>query len=121
MNVGELWVAHPIFPWLVLILGFWVMLSTIVQARSWFFIRKLEQHNKLLQIMLLEGIGSVVKRFTAIENRIRSKEQQAAATEETVEDWDDESASGSQNSTRAESPSSEENQPEFTNTGSRSS
>jgi len=43
MNLGELWIAHPLFPWIMGILAWWVMCSTIVMARSWTRIKKLEE------------------------------------------------------------------------------
>ena len=109
MTTGELWVAHPLFPWLMIILSWWVLCSTAVMVRNWVRLRRLERHNKLLQKMLVEGVESVARRTTAIENRIlkpipseeecpselrseeagiRIAEQSAAAVEETEENGD---------------------------------
>lgn len=49
MNIGELWVAHPLFPRLMIILTAWVGFSTVVMIHNWVRIRRLERHNKLLQ------------------------------------------------------------------------
>lgn len=67
MSIGELWVAHPFFTWLVIILALWVAFSTAVMVRNWVHILRLKQHNKLLQEMVIEGVGSIAKRITVIE------------------------------------------------------
>lgn len=94
MTTGELWVAHPLFPWIMIILAWWVGCSTAVMVRNWVRICKLERHNKLLQEMLVEGVGSIARRVTAAEifasegerrlreRRIRSEEPEPAAIEE---------------------------------------
>jgi len=48
MSLGEAWVAHPIFPVLVVILAFWVGTFTIVLVRNWNRIQRLEQMIKTL-------------------------------------------------------------------------
>lgn len=126
MSIAESWVANPIVPWLITILVLWIIFSTMVQARNWFRIRKLERHNKLLQEMLVEGVGNVARRITFIENRIpilksngiRPEEQPAAAIEETIEDWDEQPVSGCQSPTGTKSGSSQEDQSKLANTGS---
>ena len=70
MTIGELWVAHSLFPWIMMILAWWVLCSTAVMVRNWMRLRRLERHNKLLQEMVVEGVGSLAKRVTVIENRI---------------------------------------------------
>lgn len=121
MNIGELWVAHPLFPWLMIILAAWVGFSTAAQVRNWMRIRKLEQHNKLLQEMVVGGVGYIARQVKGIQpessgreeectselcsgkNGIRTEEQPAAAIEETDEDWNLDSPAGSKNTERAKS------------------
>lgn len=107
MSVGELWVAHPLFPWLMIVLAMWVGSATIVMIRSWIYIRKLQRHNKLLQEMVVEGVGNLARRIkkshpvTSEEEcsdelcsgkaGIRIEEQPAPAIEEADEDWDESS------------------------------
>lgn len=111
MPIGELWVAHPLFPWIMIILAWWVLCSTVVIARNYVLIRRLERHNKLLQKMVAEGVR-LAKQTAAIESRIpisksiehteertselcseqngiRIEEPEAAAIEEAVENGDD--------------------------------
>ncbi len=71
MSVGELLVAHPFFPWLLSILSWWVLCSTAVMVRNWVRLLRLEQHNRLLQEMIVEGVESLAKRVAAIESRIQ--------------------------------------------------
>jgi len=88
MNVGELWVANPAFPWLVVILALWITISTISQSRNWSRIRKLEKE-----------IGR------ARENKIRTKEREAAIIEDTDEDGNLIGSSESQDPEETESAS----------------
>ncbi len=73
MSVGELWVEHPFFPWLMIILALWVGFSTAVMSRNWFRIRKLERHNKLLQEMTVEGVGNLAGQVRTIQNRYANR------------------------------------------------
>ena len=70
MTTGELWVAHPLFPWIMIVLGWWVLCSTAVMVRNYRLIRRLEQHNKLLQAIVMEGIGHLAKQIRAIQDGI---------------------------------------------------
>lgn len=80
MNIGELWVAHPFFPWLMIILAAWVGSSTAAQVRNWVKIRSLERHNKLLQKMV-ENFAEQAKQTDSE----RCSEEPAAA----IEEWED--------------------------------
>lgn len=79
MNTGELWVAHPFFPWLVIILAAWVGFSTAAQVRNWVRIRRLERHNKLLQEM--------VENFVKPEQT--NPEKRCFEEPAAVEEWED--------------------------------
>lgn len=76
MITGEAWVVHPFFPWLMVILSWWIVCSTAVQVRNWIRLRRLEKHNKILQEM--------IEKFSRKESGI--EEQPAPEIEETNED-----------------------------------
>ncbi len=42
MAIGELWIAHPIFPWIMIILALWVSVATILIVRMWNKVKLLE-------------------------------------------------------------------------------
>lgn len=108
MTTGELWITHPFLPWLMIVLAWWVLCATVVMVRNWVRLRRLEQHNKLLQDMVVEGVGSLARRVKSIERTsqpvespaecpselrsgeagIRITEEPAAAIEETEENGD---------------------------------
>ncbi|MHA2279767.1 MAG: hypothetical protein ACXAC5_02570 [Promethearchaeota archaeon] len=69
MTTGELWVEHPIYPWLIVILAIWVGVSTIAQIRNWMHIRRLEHHNRLLQSLVTEGVGNVARQLNSIKEK----------------------------------------------------
>lgn len=123
MSIGELWIAHPLFPWIMITLALWVACSTIVMVRNWALICRLERHNKLLQEMLVAGIRNVAKQIRSIQDRIpilkpvrreekrtselcsgetgiRTEEQPAPEIEETNENGDDLAATESENAER---------------------
>lgn len=78
MNIGELWVAHPFFPWLMIILAAWVGFSTATQVRNWVRIHRLERHNKSLQ----EIVENIAKQVEQADSEERCPEEPAAAIEE---------------------------------------
>lgn len=78
MNIGELWVAHPLFPWLMIVLALWVGFSTTAQVRNWVRIRRLERHNKSLQ----ETVENIAKQVEQTNSDERCFEEPAAAIEE---------------------------------------
>ena len=67
MSVGELWVANPLFPWIVLILTAWVVTSIAVQVRNWIRICKLERTNKFLQEMIMGGVHGLSQRILEVK------------------------------------------------------
>lgn len=115
MSIGELWIAHPLFPRIMMVLAWWVLCSTIIMGRNYVLIRRLERHNKLLQEMAAEGVrgvGNLAKQITVIQGRIpipkpigrteerasefcseqsgvRTEEPEPAAIEEADEDGDE--------------------------------
>lgn len=113
MTIGELWVIHPLFPWIMAILAFWVGCSTILMVRIWVKIRKLESQNIVKRIRTIhrsQGIP-ILKRvrrkkkrsskFRSRKSRIRIKEPEPAAIEETKEDGNNFSVAESENKERA--------------------
>lgn len=136
MSVGELWVGHPLFPYLVIILASWVLCSTIVIVRNWVLIFRLKRHNKLLQDMVVEGISGISKRVKKIEEnpdwsgsdtgqgflkeadssesqneesaRIPDTTSEPAPTEEVRANGDHVATTGEEKTQRAESRSSQE-------------
>ncbi len=73
MSVGELWVQSPIFPWLLMILTFWVGTSTILMWRMWFKIKNLQNHNKLLQELMMGGISGLKEQINNQTNQGRKR------------------------------------------------
>mgnify|MGYP001567098864 CR=1 FL=1 len=47
VSVGEIWVQHPLFPWILIILCLWVICSTMIHLRSWRKIQRLEGVNRI--------------------------------------------------------------------------
>lgn len=98
MTIGELWVAHPIFPWIMAILSFWVGCSSILIVRIWVKIRKLEKQNVARRIKTIQksrgiAIHKRIRRkkkcsckLCSGKNRVRIEEPEPAAIEETEED-----------------------------------
>lgn len=118
MTTGELWVV----PWLLIILSWWILCATVIMVRNWVRLRRLEQHNKFLQYMVVEGVGNLAKRVTAIDripflkpipsetecpSELRSGEagiritEEPAAIEETEENGDNVATRECEDQTRA--------------------
>lgn len=108
MTTGELWVEHPLFPWLMTVLAWWILCSTAVMVRNWVRLRKLERHNKLL----IEKIDNLDRQYQSIRREeecsselylgkaeIRIAEE-PAAIEETDEDRDNVPTSECENQER---------------------
>ncbi len=92
MSIGEQWVANPIFPWIVIILTLWIVLSSVVQARNWFRLRKLEENIK-----------------SASKQNVRPKIRNSTEIKEVEKNGGVISFPGSQNSTGTEPGSNEAN------------
>lgn len=114
MSVGELWIAHPLFPWIMIVLAGWVGFSTIVMVRNWTQIRKmnslLETETKIIakieviQDRILKSLGREEKRSSKLcsgKSGIRIEEQPAAAIEETEGDGNNIAITTSEDTERA--------------------
>lgn len=86
MSTGELWVEHPLFPWLIIVLAWWVLCSTVVMVRNWVRLRKLERHNK----SLIERVDNLARQYQSnrykedYTGELRSGEAGIRITEESA-------------------------------------
>lgn len=112
MNIGEAWVAHLLFPWIVMILAFWVGCSTILLVRIWVKIRRLENQRKIVAKRIKPIRGKpVFKRIRrekkclcklcSEKSRVRIEEPKPAAIEEENEDGEHFSVVESEDKERA--------------------
>lgn len=74
MTICELWITHPLYPGLMIILALWVGCSTVAIFRNWVLILRLKKHNKLLHKLVVEG----VKEFSEHLQKSRNEDPQGS-------------------------------------------
>lgn len=85
MNVGELWVKAPIFPFLLVILAFWVGTSSILMWRMWYRINDLKKHNTLQKLMM-EGTHNLRNQTSQLRSKGRQFSSERESTNHTEKD-----------------------------------
>lgn len=122
MSIGELWIAHPLFPWIMIVLAWWVLCSTIVMARNYVLICRLERHNQWLRETAARvegGVRNLAKQIAipksierteectselrSEQSGVRIEEPEPAAIEEADEDYGDGAANEAKERTGARS------------------
>lgn len=71
MTTGELWVQTPLFPVMVMILGLWVLVTTVVLILVWKRCQHLEQNYNKLESSIKQSKSEVLNAIECYSREMR--------------------------------------------------